>query len=320
MEFADFLKLAFDTTGLVTLVSLSHGVAVQAMFHRKHIALHAQGLREFIESVLDGSRVPKNLHLFIAESRKMANTFVLATRDDLADALGTDPDDVETALFILSMKRAAVARQRKRAGSRRVHGRKSALETAIVRRQTSPHPAARPRSDEPSTGAGASVRASRGAIRTATKAVPGAASAQAQAQAQARLDSATLQVMPRVKALLEVEHKDTIYTQPVYYNLTTDMVEALACPRCALRQEVLFGLPGKRRPLRLQAGGSRVSGAPLTEEHSAQLLCQRPVNILATFRISRAENAAKSLVRRHVRASSLGHPCHVDGFSRGESE
>jgi len=274
------------------------------MFHRKHSALHTQGLREFIESVLDGSRVPKNLHLFIAESRKMANTLVVATRDELVDALGTDPDDVETALFIPSIKRAAVAQQRKRAGSRRVHGRQNALETAIVRLQTSPHPAPRPRSDERSPGAGASVRASRGAVGTATKAVPGTASAQAQAQAQARLDSVTLQVMPRVKALLEVEHKDTIYTQPVCYNLATDMVEALARPRRALRQEVLFGLPGKRRPLRLQAGGGRVGGAPLTEEHSAQLLRQRPVNILATFRISRAENAAKSLMRRRA----LGFP------------
>lgn len=53
--------------------------------------------------------------------------------------------------------------------------------------------------------------------------------------AQARLDSVTLQVMPRVKALLEVEHKDTIYTQAVYYNLATNMVEALACPRCGRR-------------------------------------------------------------------------------------
>lgn len=53
--------------------------------------------------------------------------------------------------------------------------------------------------------------------------------------AQARLDSVTLQVMPRVKALLEVEHKDTIYTQPVYYNLATNAVEPLACPRCGRR-------------------------------------------------------------------------------------
>lgn len=53
--------------------------------------------------------------------------------------------------------------------------------------------------------------------------------------AQARLDSVTLQVMPRVKALLEVEHKNTIYTQPVYYNLATNAVEPLACPRCGRR-------------------------------------------------------------------------------------
>lgn len=165
----------------------------------------------------------------------MPNTLVVATRQELADALGTDPDDVETALFILSMKRAAVAQHRKRAGSRRAHGRRSALETAIVRLQTSPHPAPRPRSDERSPGAGASVRAGRDAVGIATKAVPGTASARAQAQAQARLDSVTPQVMPRVKALLEVEHKDTIYTQPVYYNLATNGVEPLTCPRCGRR-------------------------------------------------------------------------------------
>ena len=53
--------------------------------------------------------------------------------------------------------------------------------------------------------------------------------------AHARLDSVTLQVMPRVKALLEVEHKDSIYAQPVYYNLATNAVEPLACPRCGRR-------------------------------------------------------------------------------------
>lgn len=53
--------------------------------------------------------------------------------------------------------------------------------------------------------------------------------------AKARLDSVILQVMPRVKALLEVEHKDTVYTQPVYYNLATNAVEPLACPRCGRR-------------------------------------------------------------------------------------
>lgn len=53
--------------------------------------------------------------------------------------------------------------------------------------------------------------------------------------AEARLDSVTLQVMPRVRALLEVEHKDTIYTQAVYYNLATNAVEPLTCPRCGRR-------------------------------------------------------------------------------------
>ncbi len=53
--------------------------------------------------------------------------------------------------------------------------------------------------------------------------------------AQARLDSAILQVMPRVRALLEVEHKDSIYTRLVFYNLATNAVEPLACPRCGRR-------------------------------------------------------------------------------------
>ncbi len=54
-------------------------------------------------------------------------------------------------------------------------------------------------------------------------------------RAEARLDSVTLQVMPKVRALLEVRHKDSIYTQPVFYNLATNSVEPLTCPRCGRR-------------------------------------------------------------------------------------
>ncbi|HHV62435.1 MAG TPA: hypothetical protein GXX51_07350 [Firmicutes bacterium] len=53
--------------------------------------------------------------------------------------------------------------------------------------------------------------------------------------AEARLDSVTLQVMPKVKALLEVRHKDNTYTQEVFYNLATNSVEPLTCPRCGRR-------------------------------------------------------------------------------------
>ncbi|MEW6228565.1 MAG: hypothetical protein AB1700_10870 [Bacillota bacterium] len=53
--------------------------------------------------------------------------------------------------------------------------------------------------------------------------------------AEARLDSVTLQVMPKVRALLEVEHKDSTYTQAVFYNLATNSVEPLTCPKCGRR-------------------------------------------------------------------------------------
>ncbi|NPV79256.1 MAG: hypothetical protein HPY52_03115 [Firmicutes bacterium] len=53
--------------------------------------------------------------------------------------------------------------------------------------------------------------------------------------AEARLDSVTIQVMPKVKAILEVQHKDSVYTQEVFYNLATNSVEPLTCPKCGRR-------------------------------------------------------------------------------------
>ena len=184
VDFADFLEFALDTTRLdydiviasrelreflpkrpdvapVTLVSLSHGVAVEAMFHRRHGALHAPGLRGFIESVLGRSRVPKNLRLYIAKSRKMANTFVVATQDDLADALGIKPGEVDTALLFLSVQRALVSQQGKRGGSRHAQGRKSTMETGTAWPLGSLVSPALPGSHERSTAASAR-RAARG--------------------------------------------------------------------------------------------------------------------------------------------------------------
>ncbi|HHY46849.1 MAG TPA: hypothetical protein GX506_06055 [Firmicutes bacterium] len=53
--------------------------------------------------------------------------------------------------------------------------------------------------------------------------------------AEAKFDSVTLQVMPKVKAILEVRHKDSTYTQAVFYNLATNSVEPFTCPRCGRR-------------------------------------------------------------------------------------
>lgn len=53
--------------------------------------------------------------------------------------------------------------------------------------------------------------------------------------AAARLDGVVFNVMPKVKAVLEVQHKDRAYTQEVFYNLAANVVEPLTCPRCGRR-------------------------------------------------------------------------------------
>lgn len=50
--------------------------------------------------------------------------------------------------------------------------------------------------------------------------------------ARARLDSVVLSVVPKVRAVLEVQHKDRFYTQEVFFNLATNEVEPPTCPRC----------------------------------------------------------------------------------------
>lgn len=53
--------------------------------------------------------------------------------------------------------------------------------------------------------------------------------------AEARLDSIMVRVMPKVKARLEVQHMDRFHFQDVYYNLATNSVEPMVCPRCHKR-------------------------------------------------------------------------------------
>lgn len=61
-----------------------------------------------------------------------------------------------------------------------------------------------------------------------------------QVAAAARLDSVVLNVMPKVRAVVEVQHKERVYTQDVFYNLATNAVEPLACPRCGKRFTVAY--------------------------------------------------------------------------------
>lgn len=57
---------------------------------------------------------------------------------------------------------------------------------------------------------------------------------------KARLDSVTLSVFPKVKALLDIQHKDRTYSVEVFYNLATNSVEPLVCPRCKGRFTVAY--------------------------------------------------------------------------------
>lgn len=145
VDFADFQEFVLDATKLdynillagpelravlpkrlavtpVTLVSLSRGIGVEATFHRRQGILYAPGLLEFIRKITNASRTPQELRFFIAKARKVANTFVLATRDELAKALGTNPDEVDDTLFLMYVGNVTGGREKKRGGPDRGAG------------------------------------------------------------------------------------------------------------------------------------------------------------------------------------------------------
>jgi hypothetical protein len=58
--------------------------------------------------------------------------------------------------------------------------------------------------------------------------------------AQARLDSIMIVVLPKIKVKLELQHKEDLYYPEIYYNLATNSVEPLSCPRCGARFTVAY--------------------------------------------------------------------------------
>lgn len=49
---------------------------------------------------------------------------------------------------------------------------------------------------------------------------------------EAEVDSITVYVWPKVKLVLDVEHRNTLTTMTLYYNLAANSLELPYCPTC----------------------------------------------------------------------------------------
>ncbi|MEW6230126.1 MAG: hypothetical protein AB1700_18920, partial [Bacillota bacterium] len=84
----------------LTFVSLSHGIAVGVEFHRKHGVLYAPGLQEFFREIIGSGSRAKKTCFYIGKSFDTKNTFIIATHDEIADAMGISPNHVDTFITL----------------------------------------------------------------------------------------------------------------------------------------------------------------------------------------------------------------------------
>ncbi len=89
-----------SAVAFLTLVSLTRGIAIGVEFHRKYDALYASGLQEFFHEIIGSGPRAEKPCLYIGKSFDTRNTFVIATRDEIADTLGISPTHVDTFITL----------------------------------------------------------------------------------------------------------------------------------------------------------------------------------------------------------------------------
>ena len=150
---------------LITLVNPTHDIAIEAAYHRKDGFLYSPGLRMFFRKILGQDMQSRRSDLYIGRSFDVTDTYVVVTRDEVAETLGIHPRrvDVFIALSSASRRRPLMSEQPTRRGASPTVSRAaarsgdagSALASVPAPALASARaPAARPRSRP---GAGASA-------------------------------------------------------------------------------------------------------------------------------------------------------------------
>ncbi|HHV62436.1 MAG TPA: DEAD/DEAH box helicase family protein [Firmicutes bacterium] len=119
----DLIEFRLDTTGLrsglvpvdeglrhalpkklnvafLTFVSLSHDIAIDVEYNRKDGVLYAPGFQEFFKTILEddrkgGRQTIKKPYLYIGKAVNVRDAYIVATRDEIAAAVGVDPARVD---------------------------------------------------------------------------------------------------------------------------------------------------------------------------------------------------------------------------------